>query len=252
MTARHAAALLAAAAVLVPAASAHGARVTAALSVEEVVPATPAGVTFAPEGRLAGTLRADGRLTWRLTHSGTTGTVTAAHLRLGARGATGRVVAVLCAPCGRTIPTRSARLPVAVAAAVRNGRAYVELVTAANPGGELRGQVVVALRAGLRQLPSHPPRTETRGVRAFTGILEGRRLDWDLVLQGIEGKVTRAEVRDGDTPVRVLCAPCRTRTTGAWALSAGQNRLLRAGRLTVWIATAGDPAGYAARRIVVG
>jgi hypothetical protein len=217
-----------------------------------VVPAAPAGVPFAASARFHATLRIDGRLTWRVTWAGTSGPVTTANLRLGQRGAAGRVLAVLCDPCVGRPRVRTARLPLPVATAVRAGRAYVELLTEANPGGELRGQVVVSVRSALRQLPSHPARTETRGVRVLNGVLEGRRLDWDLILQGIDAKVTRAEIRRGTDPVLTLCAPCRTRQTGTWNLSVVENRGLRAGAFTVWVATAVDPDGYAERRIVVG
>lgn len=249
---RPGAVLLTAAAILLPAAVADGAVLTAGMSADQVVPAAPAGVPFAASGRFHATLRVDGRFTWRVTSAGTSGPVTRANLRLGRRGSTGRVVAVLCDPCVGRPRVRTARLPIPVAAAVRNGGAYVELVTAANPGGELRGQVVVSVRAALRQLPSHPARAETRGVRVLNGALEGRRLDWDLVLQGIDAKVTRAEIRRGTDPVLPLCAPCRTRETGTWNLSAAENRRLRAGVYTVWVATTLDPGGYAERRIVIG
>lgn len=244
--------LLTAAAIILPAAAADGAVLTAGMSADQVVPTAPAGVPFAAWGRLNATLRVDGRLTWRVNSAGTSGPVTRANLRLGRRGSTGRLVAVLCEPCVGRPRVRTARLPLPFAAAVRAGGAYVELVTAANPGGELRGQVVVAVRSALRQLPSHPPRTETRGVRVLNGVLEGRRLDWDLILQGIDAKVTRAEIRRDAGPVLTLCAPCRTRQTGTWNLSAVENRRLRAGAFTVWVATAVDPDGYSARRIVIG
>ncbi|MFN8120865.1 MAG: CHRD domain-containing protein [Thermoleophilia bacterium] len=249
---RPAAALLAAAAAAVPAGAAHGARLTAGLSADQVVPTAPAGVPFAAAATFHGTLTPAGRLVWRLRSSGTTGPVSAARVHLGARGARGPAVVVLCAPCGTGARGTVRRVAPRVAAALRTGRAYVEVVTAANPDGELRGSVVVAVRAALRQLPSHPRRAETRGVRALTALLDGRRLDWDLVLQGIGSPVTRAEIRAGDAAVRVLCAPCGVRRTGTWRLTAGQGRLLRDGRLTLRIATARDPGGYAEGAVPVG
>lgn len=242
---RPAAALLVAAGVVLPAGAAHGARLTAGLSADQVAPTAPAGVPFAAAATLHGTLTRDRHLTWRLQSADTTGPVTAARVHLAGRGVAGPAVLTLCAPCAARARGVVTRVAPRVAAALRTGGAYVQVETAANPAGELRGAVIIAIRAALRQLPSHARRTETRGIRALTGLLNGNRLEWDLVLQGIRSPVTRAEVRSGGTAVRVLCAPCGTHRSGVWRLPRDGERRLRGGRLALWVATAEDPSGYA-------
>jgi CHRD domain-containing protein len=79
-------------------------------------------------------------LTWRLTFSRLTGKAVAAHVHLGKPGVAGPVAVPLCGPC---VP--GAHGKVTVTAKVRSalviGGAYVNIHTAKNPGGEIRGQV---------------------------------------------------------------------------------------------------------------
>jgi hypothetical protein len=79
-------------------------------------------------------------LAWRLTFSGLTGAATAAHIHLGKPGEAGPVAVPLCGPC-----SSGAHGEVTVSAQVRAallaGTAYVNVHTAENPGGEIRGQL---------------------------------------------------------------------------------------------------------------
>lgn len=78
-------------------------------------------------------------LTWSVAYSGLTGPATGAHIHTGAEGANGPV----------TIPftlspspiTGSATLTEAQAQQLAAGQMYVNIHTAANPGGEIRGQL---------------------------------------------------------------------------------------------------------------
>jgi hypothetical protein len=83
---------------------------------------------------------ASGSIAWRLTFSRLTGRATAAHIHIGARGRAGGVAVALCGPC-RTGARGSAALRPAVLAALEAGRAYVNVHTARNPAGEIRGQL---------------------------------------------------------------------------------------------------------------
>lgn len=79
-------------------------------------------------------------LTWRLTFSRLTGRAVAAHIHTGRRGVAGPVVVPLCSPC-RTSATGRATVTGATLAALESGRAYVNVHTARNPAGEIRGQI---------------------------------------------------------------------------------------------------------------
>jgi hypothetical protein len=80
-------------------------------------------------------------LVWRLTFSHLTGRALAAHIHVGRPGKAGPVAVPLCGPCasgahGKTVVTSKVR------SAILAGGAYVNVHTATNPGGEIRGQVV--------------------------------------------------------------------------------------------------------------
>lgn len=79
-------------------------------------------------------------LTWRLTFSKLTGRAVAAHIHTGRRGVAGPVAVALCGPC-RTGATGRATVNAATLAALESGRAYVNVHTARNAAGEIRGQI---------------------------------------------------------------------------------------------------------------
>ena len=80
------------------------------------------------------------KLTWKLTFSGLTGQATAAHIHMGAVGKAGNVVVPLCAPC-KTGAHGKTTIPAAVKKALAHHKAYVNVHTAKNPNGEIRGQI---------------------------------------------------------------------------------------------------------------
>ena len=81
------------------------------------------------------------KLTWKLTYSGLTGPATAAHFHGPAEAGKNAGVAVAI-PNATTSPNEgSATLTDAQAADLLAGKYYVNVHTAANPGGEIRGQV---------------------------------------------------------------------------------------------------------------
>jgi hypothetical protein len=79
------------------------------------------------------------KLSWKGTYSGLTGPATAAHFHAGEKGKNGGVV-IPIAPA--TSPLEgSATLTDAQAADLASGKLYVNVHTAANKAGEIRGQV---------------------------------------------------------------------------------------------------------------
>jgi len=79
-------------------------------------------------------------LKYTLTFSGLTGQATAAHIHMAAKGKAGGVVAALCGPC-KPSTTGSVKLTKAALKAAGKHLLYVNVHTAKNPGGEIRGQI---------------------------------------------------------------------------------------------------------------
>jgi NADH:ubiquinone oxidoreductase subunit F (NADH-binding) len=134
---------VAVAASLTIAALAFGARTTtisvqAKLSAKQEVPAQVVKNKKA-KGMFTGTL-AGRKLTWKLTFSGLTGKATAAHIHMGAMGKAGNVVIPLCTPC-RSGAHGKVTITAAVKRALAHHKLYVNVHTAKNPNGEIRGQL---------------------------------------------------------------------------------------------------------------
>jgi hypothetical protein len=80
------------------------------------------------------------KITWKLTFEHLTGAATAAHIHAGAKGKAGPVVVALCGPC-KSPASGTAVIAASVAKMLEGGNTYVNVHTAKNPGGEIRGQV---------------------------------------------------------------------------------------------------------------
>ena len=103
----------------------------------EVPPVTTAGkgtadVDFAPATK---------KLSWKLTYSGLSGPATAAHFHGPGEPGKNAGVAVAIPNVASSPAEGSATLTDAQAADLVAGKYYVNIHTAANPGGEIRGQV---------------------------------------------------------------------------------------------------------------
>jgi hypothetical protein len=82
------------------------------------------------------------RVSWKVTYSGLTGGPTAAHFHGPAEPGKNAGVAVPISNIATSPSEGSATLSDAQAADLLAGRYYINIHTAANPGGEIRGQVV--------------------------------------------------------------------------------------------------------------
>jgi hypothetical protein len=144
---------------------------TAQLSAPKEVP-KPKRVRPGAKGTFtAGLVRASsgGKLSWRLTFQGLTGKATASHIHLGAPGRAGVVRVALCGPC-RSGAHGSARVDAKTVKALLAGSTYVNVHTARNPAGEIRGQI---LRSSKPTAPPPPP-TTTETTGSSTGITYSR------------------------------------------------------------------------------
>ena len=92
-------------------------------------------------GSFTGTLNGR-KLVWKLTFAKLTGPALAAHIHMAKAGKAGNVVVPLCAgsKCKSGVHG-TATLTAAVLKAVKSGGAYVNVHTAKNPNGEIRGQI---------------------------------------------------------------------------------------------------------------
>jgi hypothetical protein len=90
-------------------------------------------------GTLVGT-----KLTWKLTWAKLTGGATAAHIHLGGMGKSGNVIVPLCTPCGAATgsKTGTATISASLLKTIQKHGTYVNVHTAKNPNGEIRGQLV--------------------------------------------------------------------------------------------------------------
>lgn len=113
-----------------------GIHFTAVLTTDQEVEPT---FTTVPTGRLNGVV-SGGRLVWTLTMKGLSGRATGADLRVAPRGVDGRRVARLCGPCA-TRASGVVKITASTLRAMLAGRSYVNVVTAASPKGEIRGQL---------------------------------------------------------------------------------------------------------------
>ena len=114
----------------------------------EKMKATLSGASETPPTTSAGKGTADinydaasKKLTWKLSYSGLTGPATAAHFHGPAEPGKNAGVAVAIPNATSSPAEGSATLTDAQAADLMAGKYYVNVHTAANPGGEIRGQV---------------------------------------------------------------------------------------------------------------
>jgi hypothetical protein len=81
------------------------------------------------------------KLSWKVTYSGLSGPATAAHFHGPAEAGKNAGVAIPIPGAANSPVEGSATLTDAQAADLLAGKLYVNIHTAANPGGEIRGQV---------------------------------------------------------------------------------------------------------------
>ena len=113
---------------------------TAALSSGQEIPKQAVRNTAA-RGLFKGTLKGN-KLTWTLTFSKLTGPAGAAHIHKARKGVSGDVVVSLCGPCKSPVKGTATITP-ALLTAFKKHLLYVNVHTAKNPAGEIRGQLAV-------------------------------------------------------------------------------------------------------------
>ena len=164
----------------------------------------PGGVESDGAGTAALTLT-DAGVVYRLTASGLTGEVANAHFHTGAAGVNGGVAhGIHDRFSGNTAAgvwlKSGDGMTNEQAADLLTGNLYLNLHTAANPGGEIRGQVYPSggLGAAVQLDPGQEPggvESEGSGTAALT--LTDAGLVYDLTVTGLSGDFTNAHFHGG-------------------------------------------------------
>lgn len=120
-------------------------RISATLDVKQEVPKQAVKAPNA-RGSFTGTVVENGKkatLKWKLSYSHLSGAATAAHIHLGRRGVAGNVLIALCGGNCHSGMRGTATFASNVVDKIERGQTYVNVHTAKNPAGEIRGQVKV-------------------------------------------------------------------------------------------------------------
>jgi len=112
---------------------------SAKLNSKQEVP-SPRGEPIRAGGSFTATLTGT-TLRWKLTYSHLSGKGTAAHIHSGVKRKAGPVLVPLCGPCAATSAGTVKKVSATVIKALNNGDTYVNVHTAKNPNGEIRGQI---------------------------------------------------------------------------------------------------------------
>jgi hypothetical protein len=235
--------------------------IAAGMNPQQEVPA-PSAAADAARGAFTGTVTTTSNgadFTWKLVFTQLTGPATAAHLHTGARKEPGPVIVPLCSPCTNNM-TGKAHLTPGDVSALRSGRVYVNIHTAANPAGEIRGQVDIIDKQRVTMTPGQEiPRpkgtnSQTKGGFTVTVTRSGRSTEarWRFSWFSLTGRPTAAHLHVGargkQGPVIVfLCGtakvPCRKDRGGVTKLSFAQAQALEKGNIYVNIHTRKNPGG---------
>jgi hypothetical protein len=118
----------------------------------------PTGATGLFTGKVVELENDRARLTWRLTFSKLSARAAAAHIHAGRAGRAGGVMLALCGPC-RNGQRGSSTISHAQLRTIRAGKTYVNVHTAKNAAGEIRGQVKASEASSSSGSDPAPPPT---------------------------------------------------------------------------------------------
>lgn len=237
--------------IAIPQLASAQAQFTAKMAGSQQVPA----VVTAARGSAHLTLTSAG-VQFLVTAEGLSGPITAAHIHRGAQGNNGPVVRELVFDGHTTRGLWSAAdaqpLTASLIGDLTNSDLYVNVHTAANPTGEIRGQI--ELSAGVHFTVSldggeeNPP-IATAGTATSSLTLTGEGLAFRISADGLSGAITTAHIHRGaigvNGPVQVDLTTFFTgsNAVGAVTLSPALRRDLIAGNLYLNLHTAANSGG---------
>jgi len=222
-------------------------------------------VTTTAKGAAAITLSSVGGvgLHYRVTVNGLSGPIMSAHFHFGFAGQNGPIVREITNEFRNNTATgvwrtgtAAGSLPDSVIAGFLTGRIYLNVHTAANPGGEIRGQVNLSagfgLTAKLDGTQEVPPVTTTaKGTASLTLAEYG--IIYNITVDGLSGPITGAHFHKGaagsNGPVVFTLANTNHQTgiwrfgTAAGTLTAALLQAFLADSIYINLHTAANPNG---------
>jgi uncharacterized protein (TIGR03118 family) len=170
---------------------------TVLLSGEAEIPAVDTTATG------LGTLTIEGsNLTYNISFSGLSGPASAGHIHAPADATnnTGVIIPFTVASATSGTISGTTSLTPDQLADIVNGMAYVNIHTANNPGGEIRGQIVpLRIAMSLNGAAEVPPvATTATGTGSLT--LVGSQLYYDISYSGLQGPATAAHIHGPADP----------------------------------------------------
>ncbi len=196
----------------------------------------------------AGTFEIDtcaNTVSYVIVYSCLTGPETAAHIHgFAAPGAAAGVVHPLP---GGNVKVGVWNYPEADENAILAGRTYVNIHTAANPGGEIRGQIVshVAILDALQEVPANG--SPARGFGLYNIDTVNDTLSYYIAYGGLTAAETAAHfhgvARHGQNAGVLFPLPAGSPKVGVWNYPAAQEANILNGLLYTNIHTAANPGG---------
>jgi len=193
------------------------------------------------------------KLQIKVVVQGLSGVITGAHLHNAAVGVNGGVVEDLTTNVLGNVITASVD-PSAYLDELRAGNIYVNVHTAANPGGEVRGQLMLGNQLyfdsfldGNQSVPAVV--TAAQGVAAISVSNDMKTIDYDVVLDGLSGAITGAHFHAGeagaagDVVINLTDDVNGNRITGSMALDAALMNSFLSGGIYLNIHTSANPGG---------
>ncbi len=213
----------------------------------------------------------DTTITYRVEYSGLSGALTAAHIHTGGPGVAGGVILPLTATASPMdgVLTAAAFTPsgaittfAQALAAIRAGTTYFNLHTAANPGGEIRGNLVTTVDAfdatinGAQEVPAVATSATGSGLVVFSA--DSARIWYRVSYSGLSGALTASHIHlaaaganggvmfplaAGASPMLGSLTSTDFSATGSVADYAGAVAAIKAGGTYFNLHTAANPGG---------
>lgn len=198
----------------------------------------------------------DTKLDIKIVVQGLSGAITGAHLHTGAAGVAGGVAIDLSSFVNGNIIIATVD-PTSFLTDLKAGNIYINIHTASNPNGEIRGQVLLpntifidAMLNGAQEVPAVS--TNAYGVATFGLSKTFDQITFDIVADGLSGPITGAHLHNGalgaagGVAVDLSSSISGNRITGTISGAAVTNTLITnilTGDIYINVHTAANPGG---------